>query len=524
MSVDAAEAEGVDSRAARGRAVAVKPRARLGVEEEPPRLQFQVRVRLLGVQRRRQRPVVEGECRLDKGGRRGPWSQVANHGLDTAKGDRRQFTVARPEAGSQGVHLGPIAEWNTGAVRFHQGDGGGCQSCGLVSAADGQLLALRAWGEQARSVTVAGGRNLLEQRVDAVAVALGITAALEHDHAAALAQHGPLGLFRKRGNLAATAERAQLAEELIDERQGASLHATGEHSIEAAGTQLPHAVLDHDETRGASRVEGVRRSLEVEAVRNAAGQATVHQSGGDLAVKRRQTAFQLIADEGELRRGAVRFQAAQHFEELVEGEPLEHYTQDAAIGEDAAAQEHTGFLAVERQVPGPSVGERLVSGPQSQELIRLRSVDGVGHHPILDGVEPRQVAEVAASSCVNRLGHAAVLERVPFRQRAGFRFGQAIDLGDDVLPELHRRVGLRENAGHADDGDVLSALRHGRWTHRKVTPVMRFSSSFPLPSSPSRWPTTRLPRRNHTCALIQCLSLPRSTRHTVCKGPLPSAP
>ncbi len=147
-------------------------------------------VGLLGVQGRRKDAMEEREGGLDQPGDAGGRHGVADH-----RGDGAQVSLAlsrRGEDGAQRAELGAIGGGNAQAVAFDQGDGGGIDPRAAIGAANGAGMAAGAGGGQSLTATVAGHADSLDEGVDSIAVALGVAAALEDDHADSFAGEHPV--------------------------------------------------------------------------------------------------------------------------------------------------------------------------------------------------------------------------------------------------------------------------------------------------------------------------------------------
>ena len=125
---------------------------------------------------------MERQRRLDQPGDAGGRLGVADHRLDRADRARSARAVAgSPNTVVSAVELGAVAGDGPGAVRLDQADRGG-RVAGLgVGAPQRPHLALGPRRGEAPVAAVAGGADAADHGVDAVAVALGVGQALEHD-------------------------------------------------------------------------------------------------------------------------------------------------------------------------------------------------------------------------------------------------------------------------------------------------------------------------------------------------------
>ena len=97
------------------------------------------------------------------------------------------------EDGAERLDLGAVAGDGAGAVRLDQTDGRGREARLCVGAAQRAHLALGPRRCEAPVAAVARGADAADDGVDAVAVALGVGEALEHDRREALADRDPVG-------------------------------------------------------------------------------------------------------------------------------------------------------------------------------------------------------------------------------------------------------------------------------------------------------------------------------------------
>ena len=168
VGVDAAEAEGVDARPARGAVVAPTAGPR---PDDLEAAGAEVGVRLVAVQRRRQDPVVHGEGRLDEPGDAGGGHGVADHRLHRAEPDgRRRAGVVVPKTW-RSVASSTCRRRGGGAVRLDQADAGRVELGGPPGPLDGEHLPLAGGAHQAGGPAVAGHAGAADHGVDPVAVA-----------------------------------------------------------------------------------------------------------------------------------------------------------------------------------------------------------------------------------------------------------------------------------------------------------------------------------------------------------------
>ena len=171
-----------------------------------------------------------------------------------------------------------------------------------------ELLALHTRRHDAHGAAVARHADAPDHRVDAVAVPLGIGQPLEHDQADPLAEERAVGVAVERPDLLPARERAEPAEQVQRRHRHPHLRAAGERQVAFAGEQVAHRQLDGNQRGRARGVDGVRRSHQVEPVRDPADDDVRDQSRNSLGSERRQETLHLVAQRLDLRVGVLRLQ------------------------------------------------------------------------------------------------------------------------------------------------------------------------------------------------------------------------
>ncbi len=194
------------------------------------------------------------------------------------------------------------------------------------------------------------------------------------------------------------------------------------------------------ERGGAGRVDGDRRSAQVQGVRDAPGQHAARGAAGQVEVL-------------EVRVGDV---------QVLEVVPVHP-------GEDAGA---AGPQLLQRQA---GVLDRLPGGLQQDPLLRV-DLDGFARRDLEErGVEVVDVAEVAAVTLVRPPGRGAgVVEHVdipPVRRNRPDR----VPPFEQGLPERRRTVAARKAAAHPDHGDGFMGARD---IHRGPPELHRFARTI----------------------------------------------
>ena len=262
MEVGSAKAVGADPSAARCGAPAL-PLLGLVNEAERAGGEVNVRVRALGVERGRQHLLVNGEDRLEHARRTSPSLQVADIALGRAEPDAG--ALRRPKDFGQALDLGAITDAGTRAVGLDQ------RTCGRVKPgiAPGPLncenLADRVGRGDSLALAVGRGAHATDDRVNRVAVALGIFQPFEQEDRAALAHHKAVGPIAKGAGAGGT-ERANLAELHKGRRPHIAVDAAGQHGVHSVIGEQFHSGVDGGEGRCAGGVGDKVRAAQVQQV------------------------------------------------------------------------------------------------------------------------------------------------------------------------------------------------------------------------------------------------------------------
>ena len=172
--------------------------------------------------------MLQGQNGFDESGRACGRLGVADLGLH------------RPQCAAGGVvvehqlesgELSHVAGLGRGAVRFEQFDGRRRVARPLVRAAQCLGLTLRARCVDTGCAAVGGGADAADDRMDRVAVTLGVTEALERQHAHTLADDGAVGGVGERPAVTRRRERRRLGKAHVHHHVVECVHAAGQHQI-----------------------------------------------------------------------------------------------------------------------------------------------------------------------------------------------------------------------------------------------------------------------------------------------------
>ena len=209
---------------------------------------------------------------------------------DTAPDSR----MIRPSDGN----LGLIADHRAGAVGLDELDAGR-RDVGLgVGTLQGAELSFGPRGGQSLVAAVAGSADALDDRVNAIAVALGIGQALEDDGDHALADDDAVGGLVEGAAPAARRKGVRLAEGHVGVRILHRVRAHDHGQVARAHLQLADAGVQSGQRRAAGGVDGVVRPAEVEAIGDAAGDDVDQDAGERILGPLRQQRLGLAQNFG----------------------------------------------------------------------------------------------------------------------------------------------------------------------------------------------------------------------------------
>ncbi len=238
VEIGAAKAKRADPCPARDSIFRADPRAGFGIDVKGCIRDIKFWVGPGDVDGRRQHLVIQRQGRFDQAGCSGGGLGVPDLRLYAAQRDVLLARVVFAKDLVDPLKLRRVSGYRAGAVRLDQPHGGRGKTGFRVGAPHGFGLPGWARGVDALEAAIAGRADGLDDRIDAVAVALGVSQALEHDHAQPFANHHPARLGVKCAHVFAARECGGFAEahEGVDGVVG--IHAAGNHHIGAAFDQL----------------------------------------------------------------------------------------------------------------------------------------------------------------------------------------------------------------------------------------------------------------------------------------------
>ncbi len=403
------------------------PRACLRVDVERTVGERDVPVGRDEVQRRHQHAVLETQQRLQQAGDAGDGQRVAEVGLDGA--DR---TVPAPlcepaEDLGEGLHLDRVAEPGAGAVALHVPDPARVDAEPLVHGQHQCGLRRRAGCGEAIGPAVLVGAGRGDDAVDGVAIAHRVGQALEHHDAYALARHEAVRAVVEGPAPAARREHARLAGEDMQLGRIQGGYSPGQGQVGAPVAQRLASEVHSHQRGGAGGVHGEAGAVQVEMVREPRSQY------------RRVRAHERV--------------------------PLDRHTggvQQLLVVAGRGADECVALRAVQHPVRVPCVLQRPPCLHEVQPLLRVHQACLAGRDAEEVWVELVDVRQHGAPFAVGLAGRARV--RIPVPRDVpplGRDLPYRVRACEQVRPQFVEVAGLREPAGHADDGDVLRSGR--RW-------------------------------------------------------------
>ncbi len=249
MGVDPTKAEGVHGGAAR------RATHDAGRRDPGPGFGVQVESGLVDRQtvpdpvceRRRQRPVIERESRLDDPCGTRCRDAVPDHRLDRSdRGARQTVGRAGAEDARQRADLGPVAQRDAGAVAFDQPRN--VRRRRVLPRIhqrpfDGEHLALHLRREDPRSLAVRGLADPFQHRIDPVAVCQGVPEPPQGQNPQALAHQRAVSAFGKGSDMARAGQGTQLVEHHVDLGRDRGVDPAGQHQVRPAAAQFDHCRL-----------------------------------------------------------------------------------------------------------------------------------------------------------------------------------------------------------------------------------------------------------------------------------------
>ncbi|EPH41397.1 putative Polyketide synthase PksL [Streptomyces aurantiacus JA 4570] len=327
----------------------------------------------------------------------------------------------------QSGDLDGVAELGAGAVRLDVADGPRVDAGLAQGLPDGGLLGARVGHGVAVGATAVRHTAALDDAVDVVSVALGVTQRLEQDDADALARDVAVAADAEALAVTLAGDELTCAQAQVLVRVDGDVDASRERQLRAAAAQIAAGQLHGRERARAHGVHGHAGAVQV-------------QHEGDAVRDARVTAAESVgvATTGALAREQQLVLPPHH--------PGVHADLPGTAVTRGAREPLTG-------VPGVLHGRPGVF--QEQPLLRVQVVGLVGRDVEEQRVEAVHLGDEAAPLAVVPPGHGAVpLVVLPPVPAVFGDLDDAVASGAQVVPELPDITGFGVAAGQADDGDV----------------------------------------------------------------------
>ena len=460
VGVDPTESECVDAAPSRGFPVSVDPGSGLGIEVEGRRLEPELGIGPLNVQRGRQNAMVESESGLDDAGDSRRRHRVADHRLDRAEPARGKLSLSWSEDAGQGLHLGGVADRRSRSVSFDEAHAPRVDTRGFVGSPQSELFSFGTGSHHSQTASVARDADGLHRRVDPVSVPLRVLEPLEHHHAQASTEDGAVRESVEGPDLLAARESPELAEEHERRDGSGDVDPSREGQVELATAEAADGVLDGDERGCAGGVDGVVRAHQVQAIRDPPRDDVGNQARGGIGVERRHLSLQVRPDLGNLARGVLGMERLQNLDGLIDHPPVLYDGETTAVEVGSLAENHRRRPSLGDYFGVAGIRERFARHPKRQPLVGLSPLDRPRHDPIVHGIEGGDGRDESAALAVDavvrlRLG---VVEHVHVPGLGRWIAG-SVDLPHDIPPESLQVRGAGKQARHPDDRDFASFVR-----------------------------------------------------------------
>ena len=468
MEVGATKAKGADPGPTGAHAL---PALGTGLHLEGNDIEAHIRARRLEARRRRQDAVVNGEGGLDQAGSAGRALEVTDVALHTA--DAHGTTRPAPPGahkGRQGVHLHLVTHHRARAVGLDEVHLGRVDARGLIGPLQRVFLTSGVGRSDPLALAIAGAPNALDDRVNAVAIALGIRETLEDENPSAFPHHKAIGR-RIEGHTVARREGANLAELGVGGHAHGAVGPTGDGHVEVTLLQTLHRRLNRGHGAGTGRIHRKVGAGQVEGVGHTARDDIGQLPGHGIFVDGRQPLDHILTEgreDGLLGGRGKLLEVRDGGQGLLKGRYTRpHGVVVGVLAPHRVAENHGAGGAVE-VVAGLCAGQRLEPGifegvGHRLEGDLLHRVDGPGH-PGRDAEATRVKLEALQEAANLRIG--LVDDRlvcIPEQGRVPALLGH---LDDGVaaiehhLPEVGHRVGPGEATTQPHNGDRLGRARH----------------------------------------------------------------
>ncbi len=418
MAVRPADAERADAR--HPRPIVVGPVAEPVLDPQVPLRHGNSGIGFGVVQARRDSAVLERQHRLDHPEDTGRALEMPDIGLDRADPQRCRRGTSGAEHPRERGRLDRVPDSRSGTVQFDVTDPIRCYARARVGRPQHLGLPVDARRGQAEGGPVVVDRAAPDHGANRVAVAYRRRQRLQHDDAAALPPHEPVGAGIEGVAPAAGRQRAEPLQRQPGLGEQVQVHTARDRVVAAARPQALARQLHGDQRRRLRGIDGQARPAQTEGIRHPVRDQPATGAGECVRPDRgvaepRQNRREVTARGADENPGPPAPQTIRHDARRLEGLPAQFQGQALLrVGRRGLARRHPEEVRVE-----------------------LRGVGQVG--PAAQAGRQRRGAGPAIGRCVAE-GVAAVHQQPP---------------------ELLRRPGARHPARHTDHGDVV-AVGHRR--------------------------------------------------------------
>lgn len=395
--------------------------------------------------------MVQRHDRLEEPGCAGGRLGVPDLGLHAAqRAVLARAMLALAERQRETRKLRGVAGPGAGAVGLHQLHRARRIARRLVGPAQGLGLPLGHGGIDAGGAPVGRGAQAADERVDAIAVALGVIQALERHHAQPLPQQGAVGLIGEGAAVAADRERLGLGE--AHEHQDV-VHGVDPARDDQVGVPQVQLVEGHGQGReggGAGRVGDAVGAAQVEAVCDPAGHHVAQQAREAALLPGHVVRGDAPACLLHLGLGQARL--AQRLGPHRALQPA-HHAAVQLLGRGHAQDDGDAGAVQGRKLLARGVLQHALGHDERQELGGVGGGQDAGRHAETQDIEVDRRQE-AAPAAVGLVGRGRIRVVVVLDQPvSGGHVADQIRAGQDVAPEPGSVQRAREEGAHADDGD-----------------------------------------------------------------------
>ena len=175
--------------------------------------------------------------------------------------------------------FGGITGFGAGAMSFNQFNGLRAEAGDFISPAQRARLTFWQGGVNAVGASIRCRTDTADDRINTVAVALGIVKALERHHCNAFAEQGAVSGIRERPAITSRRKCRRLAETHVHENVVHRIDTAGDDKIRLPQLQFVDAHRNGGQRTGAGRISHGIGAAQVKTVGDTAGNHVAKQAG-----------------------------------------------------------------------------------------------------------------------------------------------------------------------------------------------------------------------------------------------------